>query len=140
MKQLVEIARPAGLEHMEALRDTAAMVAREIGFSSEQVARVELAVEEAVMNVILHAYPGAKGDVALSCSRDDGGCLVVMVTDGGIPFDPTAGAAVDKERPPGKRAPGGLGIDLMRHNADHLAYRRTKGKNMMTLLFMPESR
>ena len=32
-----------------------------------------------------------------------------------------------------------LEIDLMRHNADQFTYQRVRGKNMLTLSFLPEN-
>lgn len=139
MKPLLDITLPASLENVDLLRDAAAAVAREIGFLAEQVANVELAVEEAVTNVILHAYPGGNGTISLSCSGDNASPLAVMVSDDGVPFNPTAIVAADKDQPFGTRTVCGLGIDLMRHNTGQLTYRRSDGKNMLTLLFSPES-
>jgi len=139
MKQFLNISLPASPEHVEPMRDAATAIARELGFSAEQVARVELAVEEAITNVILHAYAGGKGNVSLSCSRDDDGQFAVTVTDCGMAFDPTASANAAKEPAPEKPAMGGLGINLLRHNADRLAYRRANGKNILAMMFDPEN-
>ena len=139
MKQFLDISLPANLEHVEPMRDAATAIARELGFSAEQVARVELAVEEAITNVILHAYAGVKGNISLSCSREDDGQLAVTVTDCGMAFDPTTVTNAAKEPAPGKPAMGGLGINLLRHNADRLAYRRSNGKNILAMMFDPEN-
>jgi anti-sigma regulatory factor (Ser/Thr protein kinase) len=139
MKPLLNIVLPASQEHMEPLRDAATAIARESGFSAELIARVELAVEEALTNVILHAYADGTGNVSLSCIYDDGGQLAFTLTDSGVAFDPTAAASAGKGLSTGKRAVGGVGIDLLRHNADRLSYRRTNGKNILELMFNPES-
>ncbi len=138
MKPLLDISLPASPEHVEPMRDAATAIAREIGFSAEQVARVELAVEEAVTNVVLHAYPEGKGSISLSCSCDDDGQFAVTVTDCGRAFDQTAAARAAQNPASGKPATGGLGIDLLRHNADQLSYRRTNGKNILAMIFDPE--
>ena len=95
--------------------------------------KINLALEEAVTNVVMYAYPkGTKEKINLEAVRD-GNTLRFTLTDRGRVFDPTAApkaniAASLKDRPI-----GGLGIHLVRTIMDSVTYRRVEGKNVLTM-------
>ena len=94
---------------------------------------LNLALEEAVTNVIMYAYPeGTKGTVALDASIR-GKSLTFILTDGGKPFDPTAKAEVDINAPVEERPIGGLGIHLVRQIMDEVRYERADNNNILYL-------
>lgn len=94
---------------------------------------LNLAVEEAVVNVINYAYPeGTEGEVNLDSAVTDG-ALTFTVTDCGKPFDPTARAKVDINAGVEERPVGGLGIHLVRQIMDDVRYERRGGKNVLIL-------
>ena len=106
--------------------------AREFGLDDSTIMQVELAVEEAVVNIIKYAYPEDKGDVELSFRRD-GGCLEIIISDTGIPFDATSREAPDIDAPLEERKVGGLGIFFVSQFMDEFLYERKDGKNVLTL-------
>ena len=94
---------------------------------------VNLAVEEAVVNVMNYAYaPGEHGNIQLEVTADD---VVVsfVLKDTGKPFDPTAMPKVDVDEYVATRSIGGLGIHLIRHYMDEVAYQRINGQNVLTM-------
>jgi sigma-B regulation protein RsbU (phosphoserine phosphatase) len=94
---------------------------------------LNLALEEAVTNVILYAYPeGADGlvDVEAIIRKDE---LQFIVTDSGKPFDPTAAPEADITLDVEDRPIGGLGIFLVRNIMDSVRYERVEGKNILTM-------
>ena len=94
---------------------------------------LNLALEEAVTNVILYAYPeGSYGSVELSaaCSY---GVLIFVLTDSGQPFDPTAAPEADTHSSLQDRPVGGLGIHILRQIMDSVQYERRGGKNILTM-------
>lgn len=94
---------------------------------------LNLALEEAVTNVILYAYPeGSYGSVELSaaCSY---GVLIFVLTDSGKPFDPTAAPEPDTQSSLQDRPVGGLGIYILRQIMDSVQYERRAGKNVLTM-------
>ena len=94
---------------------------------------MNLALEEAVVNVMTYAYPeGTKGYVDISAQSDNSG-LKFVISDSGIPFDPTAHAAADTTLPAEERPIGGLGIHLVRTIMDSINYERINDKNVLTL-------
>jgi sigma-B regulation protein RsbU (phosphoserine phosphatase) len=95
--------------------------------------RLRLAMEEAVSNVILYAYPpDVTGEVTLSLGKD-GHAVVMEITDSGIPFDPTQAEEIDITAPAEARLPGGLGIHLFREIMDEVSYRRENGRNILNM-------
>ncbi len=95
---------------------------------------LELAVEEALMNVCLHAYGGQGGEVALRAERAGEG-FVLEIEDSGPPFDPLSAKASDTSLPLEAREIGGLGILLVRRVTDQVRWRREKDHNVLTLVF-----
>ncbi|MBK9966982.1 MAG: ATP-binding protein [Holophagales bacterium] len=95
---------------------------------------LELAAEEALMNVCLHAYGGQGGEVALRAERTGEG-FVLEIEDSGPPFDPLSAEAPDTTLPLEAREIGGLGILLVRRVTDQVRWRREKGRNVLTLVF-----
>ena len=95
--------------------------------------KLRLAVEEAVVNIIEYAYaPGAEGTIMLTITADRQHLRFVM-TDSGIPFDPTEKTKADTTLSAEDRPIGGLGILLVRELMDTINYERTNGKNILTL-------
>jgi len=94
---------------------------------------LNLAIEEAVVNVIDYAYPaGTKGDILIE-ARANEQYLKIVINDWGTPFDPTAKGDVDTTLSAEERPIGGLGIHLVRQIMDSINYERTDGKNVLTL-------
>ena len=95
---------------------------------------INLALEEAVSNVIMYAYPkGSDGlvDIEAIVRKDS---LQFIVSDNGIPFDPTAAPEADISLDLDERPIGGLGIFLVRNIMDEVTYTRSDdGKNILTM-------
>ena len=94
---------------------------------------LNLALEEAVTNVILYAYPdGADGLVDVEAILKPHS-LEFIITDSGVPFDPTTAPDVDITLPANERPLGGLGIYLVRQLMDELRYQRVNDKNVLSM-------
>jgi anti-sigma regulatory factor (Ser/Thr protein kinase) len=95
--------------------------------------QINLAIEEAVVNVMNYAYPtGTYGEVTIDAVSDNHQ-LTFTIIDSGKPFDPTQRAEVDTTLSAEERAIGGLGIHLMRRYMDSVDYQRLDGKNILKL-------
>lgn len=94
---------------------------------------INLALEEAVVNVMTYAYPaGKQGHVDIEAQANDER-LKFVISDTGIPFDPTAREDADTTLSAEERPIGGLGIHLVRQIMDSINYERVDGKNVLTL-------
>ena len=108
-------------------------VARMAGLEPSLKSRLNLALEEAVSNVILYAYPkGTDGLVDIDAVLD-GKSLIFTVSDGGKPFDPTGQAEADVHADVRDRKIGGLGIHLVREIMDTVRYERKGDRNILTM-------
>lgn len=109
-----------------------------LGIPMELNMPVNLALEEAVSNVMLYAYPDTnEGKVIVEFVRttdDQGENILFTITDSGIPFDPTQRKEVDVTLSAEERAIGGLGIHLVKQLMDSIVYHREENKNVLTLM------
>lgn len=102
-------------------------------FDMSTTMQMNLAIEEAVVNVMNYAYPrGTKGDVTIEAISNDMR-LKFTIIDSGAPFDPTVQADVDTTLSAQERPIGGLGIHLMRQIMDSINYERVDNFNVLTL-------
>lgn len=109
-------------------------ICEENAMDMEMSMNINLAVEEAVVNVMNYAYPeGTVGEVRIDASVTDG-LLTIIISDSGTPFDPTGKEDPDINLPAEERAIGGLGILLVRQFMDTVTYQHTDGKNILILV------
>ena len=94
---------------------------------------LNLALEEAVTNVILYAYPkGTDGLVDIDAILKENS-LEFIITDSGVPFDPTAAPEADVTLSADERPIGGLGIFMVRKLMDEVHYQRLDEKNVLKM-------
>jgi len=95
-------------------------------------------VDEALANVIRHAYKGQNGlPIEVTCrrlrarkgSREPNG-LEIVLTDSGAPAD----LKKLKGRPLGEIRPGGLGLHFMKESMDVVEFSRKDGKNVLRMV------
>lgn len=115
------------------LADFVEAIAEEMKFDHSLSLSLNLALEEAVTNVIMYAYPeGTDGLVDIEAVIRDHS-LSLIVSDSGQPFDPTAEPNADISLGVEDRPIGGLGIYLVRSIMDSVSYERAGGKNILTM-------
>ena len=108
-------------------------VCEEVGMDAATTMQMNLAMEEAVVNVMNYAYPiGEKGEIAIEATTDNG-MLNFVIKDSGTPFDPTAKEDADTTLSAEERPIGGLGIFLVKQIMDNVNYEYKEGKNVLTL-------
>lgn len=102
------------------------------GYASRQI---ELASEEALVNIIRYAYDNqTDGEVEIECLSPEPGALTIVLRDRGVPFNPLEGVEeVDPKAPLEQRSIGGLGVFLIRRLMDSVAYSYEGGVNILTL-------
>ncbi|NDJ85054.1 MAG: SpoIIE family protein phosphatase [Chloroflexi bacterium] len=84
---------------------------------------IELSIEEALTNVISHAYRNydTPGDFMVRIAYD-GDYLSIHIQDWGEPFDPQAIKPFDYSAPVEMRINGGMGVHFMRSMMDSITY------------------
>lgn len=124
----------AELNNLAEIRCFVQETASALGADPAVIPNVILAVDEAVSNVIAHGYQGQGGNIEIEVSRE-GNVLVIRLRDEAPPFDPTSVPPPDLTLPLEQRAPGGLGIHLIRQLMDEMIHRVTpQGGNELTLV------
>lgn len=96
--------------------------------------KVELVLEEVLTNIVKYAYPDAGGKMKLTCSLE-GTTFRLVLQDRGNPFNPLAKDPPTLSSDITERPIGGLGIFLVQHMVDHVAYERVDDRNVLTLEF-----
>ena len=95
-------------------------------------------VDEALANVIRHAYKGRDGlPIEVVCRRLYGGRdsseaagLEIVLKDSGTPGDPRKFRA----RPLNEIRPGGLGLHFIKESMDVVEFSRKDGKNVLRMV------
>ena len=163
MKQY-SITLPNDVQAVPQLAEFVDQVCEEAGFDMATIMKLNLAIEEAVVNVMNYAYPaGTAGNVTIeavlqpaSAASASGvsvsaasvsgvsvpggfpagvvGSLTFIISDSGVAFDPTVKPEVDTTLSAEERNIGGLGIHLIRQIMDSVSYERTDNRNILTLV------
>ena len=133
VKMRRSIVLPNDVQEVPKLTAFVDAVCEAVGFNSTLTIKMNLAIEEAVVNVMNYAYPrGTKGDVTIEALSNDVR-LKFTIIDSGTPFDPTVHSDVDTTLSAQDRPIGGLGIHLVRNIMDSINYERIDNLNVLTL-------
>ena len=125
---------PNDVQAVPKLAEFVDIVCETVGFDMGTAMKMNLAIEEAVVNVMNYAYPaGVKGTVNID-AKASAEWVKFIISDSGAPFDPTAKAEVDTTLSAEERGIGGLGIHLIRQIMDSINYEREDGRNVLTLI------
>src|SRR5574340_1206235 len=139
METLLSTVLPARLEHLDELVKSVSDCARSQGFDQKRIGAIELAVEEAFVNICNYSYPGKEGNAAVTCRLDENR-FILEIADSGIPFDITQLSDPDITAPAEAREIGGLGIFLMKKMMDEVTYRREGDRNVLNLIVVKEEK
>ena len=135
----VSIRLPARLDNLPDLIGPVLAAARLHGLGEERLNDLELALEEALVNIIGHAYPEGEGVVGLGWHVAEGR-FSVIIEDEGIPFSVAAADSPDLSGDIMERRIGGLGVHLIRNLTDEVRCRREGTRNLLELDILLQSR
>ena len=116
--------------HIAPVRKTIERLTTALGFTAAAAADVGLAVNEALANVIRHAYGGQSGKpivITVDCESSD---LRVTIRDWGCGINPAGIAA----RPRDPAIPGGLGMVCLRTLMDQAEYTPQPDGMLLTMI------
>ena len=117
---------------LESISDIAEHVQTELirlGFDSQRLMKVNLAIEEITVNIINHAYgDGVRGNIDVSIEKTDSQ-VIIHIFDEGMPFNPLEAKAPDVNASVAERPVGGLGIFMAKNLVDGITYERTGTRN-----------
>jgi serine/threonine-protein kinase RsbW len=105
-------------------------LAAEIGFDTETAGKIGLCVNEAMANIIRHAYSGRIDQpIELSAEPVEGG-LKILLRDWGNGVDPSS----LPPKPHDPLQPGGLGLICLREMMDEVHFQPQKPGMCLTLI------
>jgi len=120
------------------VRNALGQLAETLGFSEAECRAIVLAVDEAMTNIIRHAYLGDAGRPIeasfhrIHAPRDgqSADALEILLEDRGVTANPKkmCSRALEDVRP------GGLGLHFIRESMDKVEFSRSWGKNQLRLV------
>lgn len=125
---------PARLDSVRHACDTVVEAAEHAGLDERAVYHCQMAVDEALTNIIEHGYAfqGDDRQIEVVCTTDPGRFLMT-ISDDSPAFNPLEHEAPDPEAPLDTREPGGWGIYFICRLMDDVTYRHADGRNHLTL-------
>lgn len=113
------------------LRRAAAWLQAEAGarvVPETDIARLDLCLHEALANIIDHSGLAADATVQLRLQVSHGSATLTL-DDGGAAYDPTTAVVASRPLTLEDTEPGGLGLVMLRSQADQLDYAYRDGRN-----------
>ena len=137
-EMLLKLELQSNPEALCLVRATVERAAEVLQFHDAETRAIVRSVDEALANVMRHAYGGRPGlPIEMSCRRlEHGGQnaaqggIEILLVDKGVPVKPSAlkGRSLDEIRP------GGLGLHFIRQSMDEVEFSRKKGKNLLRMV------
>jgi serine/threonine-protein kinase RsbW len=120
------------------VRSTLERATEVIHFQEPESRAIVRSVDEALANVIRHAYKGRGGlPIEVTCRRlfrgedkKESVGLEIELCDSGVAADPKKFSG----RPLKEIRPGGLGLHFMKQSMDVVEFRRKSGKNLLRMV------
>jgi serine/threonine-protein kinase RsbW len=129
----VSLGIPSDVNLLGAVRAFLTTILREHGYAQDLVNDLELSTDEAVTNVVEHAYQyDTRKQIWLDMIMEKTQ-VVVKVRDQGQAFNPLQNDPVNLDKHIAERRTGGLGMHLMQTLMDSVDYRREDDFNVLTL-------
>ncbi len=121
-------------DNLAKARDIIKNIALEVGFNEEEAGKIILASDEAVTNVIKHAYKYSKeGEILITISFIKNK-FSISISDKGKSFDFKKIKDPDLQKYYKEKRVGGLGIYLMKKLMDEVKYSSLNNRNKVTLV------
>jgi serine/threonine-protein kinase RsbW len=126
---------PSQTGNLELIREFVSRLAAKVDFNTEDVNKIELAVDEACTNVIKHAYKKNEKQVIDIVVKTDNNKFTIVITDKGKGFDASKLKTPDMKKYLTEMRVGGLGIHLMQNLMDEINFDIQPGvKNQVKLV------
>jgi serine/threonine-protein kinase RsbW len=119
-------------DQVASLSDLVESIATEAGFSTRDQYALQLAVCEALENIIIHGYQGESTNLIEAHINSDPGEVTIELWDDAPPFNPSENPVemvMNQDDPP----IGGLGLKIMHKVMDEIHYERKGERNWLQL-------
>jgi serine/threonine-protein kinase RsbW len=105
------------------------------GVAAHEFEKLDLVLEEILINVARYAYSPETGEVEVAYAQASAHKLRVEIADFGRVFNPLEADPPDLSRGLAERPIGGLGVFLVRSMVDSIDYRREENRNILSFTF-----
>lgn len=124
----------AQLDNLPQMMESIRVKLKEAQFGAKEISHIELASEEALVNVMKYAYRDKPGEIELSCHILGPKQIEVEIRDWGVPFDPTTQVGkLDTVSSLEEREVGGLGVYFIFQMMDDVKYVRENNSNVLKM-------
>lgn len=123
----------ASIEQLPEMMQFIREEALKVGFDKSSLNKIEVASEEALVNIIQHSYESRGGEIEIVILSEPQKKISITLSDTGEAFDPNAQELPDTSAPLDARAIGGLGLLFIRALIDQVSYQRKGEWNILTL-------
>lgn len=122
----------ANLTNLREIRNLTYNFAKSEGFDNMDINRIEMAVDEACANIILHTYKNDTSKPIYITFKKNDDSISIVIEDEGERFDPQLESLPDLKKHAQEYRTNGLGIYLMTRLVDeiHYEYIRDKGNRL----------
>lgn len=124
------------IEHFTNIMTWVQKKAKEAGCPFSDIYKIELAMEEAIVNVIRYAYTNKEGVAEVFCEYQHRKKIQFKVVDSGTAFNPLEHMSqpLSLDEDIDSRQEGGLGIAIIKESMDEVTYERKDSKNILTMI------
>ena len=141
MKQndVFRLSLPPDLSYLHLALMVIGEAAQKIGFSGDDLYQIDLASEEAISNVMVHAYADQEREnIQLICERAPLG-MKITIKEKGLPFDPGQIPDYCPSDDIDKMSASGMGVFLMKKYMNEVYYRNLgmEGKETHLVKYLP---
>jgi len=138
-KDVLKLTIPNDFSYLPIVLTCVRETAQKFGFEGPLLGKIELAVEEAISNVIKHAFASSETSTFdIICERIPPG-IRIRIKEKGLPFDPAILPQYDPTKLMDEWAARGLGMHLMKESMDEVTFHNLglEGKETHLIKFLP---
>ncbi len=135
----IKLTFPNKLEYSYLVQQFVREIAKMIGFTGDELNKIDIALEEAVSNVMIHTRDEGNPTFDIICDHIAGG-IRIIIKEMGIPFNPEGIKKYEVSGNLDDLSTSGLGIYLIQNVMDHLEFHNlgTQGKETIMIKFLPD--
>ena len=132
---LKRLTLPASAGSIAAFSEFVREGAAAAGVDTHEFGKLELVLEEILINVARYAYTPETGAVEVAYTPAGPHKIRIEIADFGRVFNPLEADPPDLSRGLADRPIGGLGVFLVRSMVDSIDYRREQNRNVLSFVF-----
>jgi serine/threonine-protein kinase RsbW len=122
----------ADLGKLSQIRDFVSAAVAALGIDAAALDDLTVAIDEAVTNILIHGYDGP-GEIELDISVR-GSDVLVRLRDRAPAFQAEFSPTTDRQPPPTRDKPGGLGRYLIQNAMDEVRHHAVDGGNQLVMV------